>query len=237
MGGTTMIVRCFREHNGSDTLLYAVDLPGAYARGENAEIALSKMAVDAVSWLRWRGLPVPETVCAEIVEEKASDLEIRDADSDALLPGEDEPLSREEYELLKKLVLKSAQDFQVLYDAIAEKDAAIVPVRRTFYGQIPRTALEMYTHTKNVNTYYFAEVNVKADNSGPIADCRCRGFAKLETQPDFLQSALTEGSYGELWSVRKVLRRFLWHDRIHAKALYRLACRLDGSFSVNPFCF
>ena len=107
-----MIVRCFREHNGSDTLLYAVDLPGACTRGESAEAALSKMAEEAASWLRWRSLPVPETICVEITEEKASELEIRDADSDALLPGEDKPLSRQEYELLKALALKSAQDFQ-----------------------------------------------------------------------------------------------------------------------------
>lgn len=232
-----MIVRCFREHNGSDTLLYAVDLPGAYARGENVETALSKMPIEAASWLRWRGLPVPESICAEIMEEKTSELEIRDADSDALLPGEDEPLSREEYELLKELALKSAHDFQDLYDAVAEKDAAIAPVRRTFYGQVPRTATEMYAHTKSVNAYYFAEINVETDNDGSITDCRRRGFATLETQPDFPRSTVIEGSYGELWSARKVLRRFLWHDRIHAKALYRLACRLDESFSTNPFCF
>lgn len=232
-----MIIRCFREHNGSDTLLYAIDLPGAYTRGESAEAALFKMEKEAASWLRWRGLPVPEAICAEITEEKASDLEIRDADSDALLPGETEPLSREEYELLKELALKSARDFQAMYDAVAGKDAAIAPVRRTFYGQVPRTAAEMYGHTKSVNAYYFAEVDVEADNDGSITDCRRRGFDALETQPDFLRSTVTEGSYGELWSVRKVLRRFLWHDRIHAKALYRLACRLDGNFSVNPFCF
>ena len=124
-----------------------------------------------------------------------------------------------------------------LYDTVAEKDAAIAPVRRTFYGQVPRTAAEMYAHTKSVNAYYFAEIDVDADNDGSITDCRRRGFDELETQPDFLRSTVIEGSYGELWSVRKVLRRFLWHDRIHAKALYRLARRLDSDFSTNPFCF
>ena len=30
---------------------------------------------------------------------------------------------------------------------------------------------------------------------------------------------------GELWTMRKVLRRFLWHDRIHARAMWRMARR------------
>lgn len=25
-----------------------------------------------------------------------------------------------------------------------------------------------------------------------------------------------------MWSVRKVLRRFVWHDRIHAKAMWKM---------------
>ena len=38
-----------------------------------------------------------------------------------------------------------------------------------------------------------------------------------------LENKVFEGSYGEEWSVAKVLRRFIWHDRIHAKAMYRRA--------------
>ena len=37
---------------------------------------------------------------------------------------------------------------------------------------------------------------------------------------DFLENVVVAGSYGEDWSLRKVLRRFIWHDRIHAKAMY-----------------
>lgn len=38
--------------------------------------------------------------------------------------------------------------------------------------------------------------------------------------------------------LRKVLRRFIWHDRIHAKAMYRMATKVFGAESIeNPFCF
>ena len=96
----------------------------------------------------------------------------------------------------------------------------------------------MYLHTKNVNAYYFGEIGVETDNEGDILECRLRGFKRLESIPDFQMSAVVEGSYGELWSLRKVLRRFLWHDRIHAKALYRRAAAVFGSEAIpDVFCF
>ena len=96
----------------------------------------------------------------------------------------------------------------------------------------------MYEHTKNVNEYYFAEINVDANNNGNIYECRKRGFEQLEVKADYLNNAVIEGSYGEDWSLRKVFRRFIWHDRIHAKAMYRMAVKVFGAENVaNPFCF
>jgi len=96
----------------------------------------------------------------------------------------------------------------------------------------------MYEHTKNVNAYYFGEIGIDADNEGTIFDCRKQGFDFLEQTKDFLDNALFEGSYGELWSLRKVMRRFLWHDRIHAKAMYRMARKTFGSCgAANIFKF
>ena len=113
-----------------------------------------------------------------------------------------------------------------------------MPVRSTFYGQLPRTAFEMYEHTKNVNDYYFGEIGITTDHEGSIVKCRERGFGLLESQPDFLENTVYLGSYDEEWSLRKVLRRFIWHDRIHAKAMYRMALKTFGNNAVpNIFHF
>ncbi len=233
-----MTINCVWEHNGKDTLLYAVDFVGAYTRGETLEAALRKMPEQITSYLKWRGQKADRSMEIAVVEEKSSELAIRDADSDVLFEGERAPLTAEEYETLKALALKSAGDFQALYDSVPDKNAATAPQRRTFYGNVPRTAEEMYVHTKNVNEYYFAEILVDTDNDGSIYECRARGFAALEAKPDFLQNTVIEGSYGEDWSLRKVLRRFIWHDRIHAKAMYRMAVKLFGAENIqNPFCF
>lgn len=165
-------------------------------------------------------------------------LDVCDADSDVLFDAEKEPLTYEEYENLKALALKSAEDFLTLYQAIPDKGRSSIPVRKTFYGQVPRTADEMYLHTKNVNDYYFGEIDVATDHEGTILECRRRGFEALEAKKDFLENPVREGSYGESWSLRKVLRRFLWHDRIHARAMYRMAVREFGEEKIpNVFCF
>ena len=233
-----MKIECVWEHNGEDTLLYAGSLPGAYTRGESLETALRKMDREAISYLRWTGAPDPERVAVEIVQERVSSLEIRDADSDVLFESEKVPLSFEEYAQLKALALRSAEDFLALYEAVPDKTRSCLPVRQTFYGQVPRTAEEMYIHTKSVNSYYFGEIGVEADNEGTIADCRRRGFAALEAMPDFLTNHVVCGSYVEDWTLRKVLRRFIWHDRIHARAMYRMAYKTFGNNMVsNIFLF
>lgn len=231
-------MRCVWEHNGNDTLLYSIDYVGAFTRGENLEVAIGKMQDEAASYLSWKNEPLSDTFAVEIVQEKNSDLQIKDADSDVIFEDETKPLSKEEYLEIKELALKSAKDFMQLYSSIPDKNKSCLPNRKTFYGAVPRTAQEMYDHTKNVNSYYFAEIGIDADNEGTIYDCRQRGFELLEKTENFLENPVINGSYDELWSVRKMLRRFLWHDRIHAKAMYRMAVKTFGRDSVeNPFKF
>ena len=234
----TNMVECVWEHNGNDTLLYAVNLPGAYTRGNDLAVAVSKMKQEAQNWLDWSGRGAAEEIEIRVVQDAPCSLQIFDADSDVLFNTEKNPLTMSEYTALKALCMKSANDFQILYDSVPDKDKSDRPIRTTFYGQVPRTAREMYTHTKNVNAYYFGEINVVADNDGTIVECRQRGFEALEGKADYLNNRVVEGSYGELWTLRKTLRRFLWHDRIHAKAMYRAAVRMFGEDAIaDPFCF
>lgn len=231
-------MKCIWEHNGNDTLLYSCEYIGAYTRGKNLDTAIAKMKAEIDAYSLWSGQIAGDFSEIEIVQEKNSDLQIADADSDILFDSEKAPLTQDEYEKLKVLVLKSAEDFYDLYSSIPNKDTSCLPQRMTFYGSVPATAREMYEHTKNVNSYYFGEIGIAADNAGTIYDCRKRGFEALEKTEGFLQNTVTEGSYDELWSLRKVMRRFLWHDRIHAKAMYRMAAKTFGELGVkNVFQF
>lgn len=231
-------MRFIWEHNGDDTLLYSGECIGAFTRGANLDEAIEKIPDEINSYLNWRKEPTLENITIEIIQEKNSNLQIKDADSDVIFDTETSPLSTEEYLQLKKMVLQSALDFYKLYLSIPDKNVSCLPKRNTFYGAVPRTAQEMYEHTKNVNVYYFGEIGIDSDNEGTIYECRKRGFELLEKTEGFLDNPVFEGSYGEMWSLRKMLRRFLWHDRIHAKAMYRMAVKTFGSDCVeNVFGF
>ena len=238
-----MSIRIIDEYNDKGHLLYAEDYAGAYARGRTRNEALKKLPDEIKQYIAWR-YEKPITAVDyddndfEVIQEKQSDLHIEDADSDVIFDGEKLPLSEFEYTQLKAVALKSARDFLALYSSVPDKEGTSIKRRSTFYGEIPTTAHEMYEHTKNVNSYYFGEIGAEVNNDGDILSCRERGFAILEKQQDFLQNRVYDGSYGEQWSLRKVLRRFIWHDRIHARAMHRMVVKLYGYDAVlNPFKF
>ena len=217
-----MIINCIWEHYGDDTLLHIENYVGAFTRGKSLDIAISKVKAELFNYCGWIGITLPEEIKIQIVQEHNSSLSICDADTDVLFESEKKPLTQNEYKKLKELCLKSASDFLELYNSIPNKDYTNLPKRKTFYGAVPRTATEMYEHTKNVNDYYFGEIGVKADNDGDILDCRKRAFDTLEKMSNYLDNNVYDGSYNERWSLRKLFRRFIWHDRIHAKAMRKL---------------
>lgn len=236
-----MLIKAVCEYNDDGCLVYAENFPGAFVRGRNYQNAVAKFPREIETWLDWANgeTKSDEPFEIELVQEKKNaDLRICDADSDVIFDSEREPLTKEEYQKLKILALRSAMDFERLYDSVPNKKMNMVPPRETFYGKIPSTAEEMYNHTMNVNSYYFGEIGVEAENGPDILFCRQKGFEELEKQEGFLGNKVFDGSYGEEWSLRKVLRRFIWHDRIHARAMYRRAFEAFWDSDIdNVFCF
>jgi len=226
------------EHNGNDTLIYAVDFVGAFSRGESLDVALKKLPAEIEAYARWRGIKTDAVTDCRMVGQWQNSLDVCDADSDVILDAERKPLSYEEYCELKALALKSAADVLKLYELVPDKNISNLPYKDTFLGPRPRTAWEMYKHTKDVNSYYFGEIGVDIDHDDTIYDCRLRGFEKTEQKTDFLDNKVLCGSFNEEWSLRKVIRRFVWHDRIHMKAMHRMCKVTFGENAVaDIFCF
>ncbi len=225
------------EYNDHGCLLWALDCPGAFARGRTREEAEAKLPADVAAWCRWAGWELPLGPVAVTEENDQPDLNVADADSDMIFAGERAPMTRREYDALRALVLRSARDLDALYAAIPDPDAPLAPARGTFYGAYPNTARAMFEHTNGVTNYYVGELGAEAEPMSGCYEYRLKGLAALEALPDFPDLPVTEGSYGELWSLRKVLRRFLWHDRIHARAMYRRAKAVWGEVIPDPFRF
>lgn len=236
-GADNMNLEAVLEYNEKGCLVYLQNLPGAFSQGKTAEEAFAKLPAESARFEHWKtGKKPPENFEHECtvftVLKKESTLNAEDADSDVIFDTERQPLSLEEYERQKALALKSTRDFQRLYDSVPDKSIELVQRRTAFFGKVPQTAEEMYAHTMNVNSYYFGEAGINAENGPDILSCREKGFAALERQPDFLKNSVRIGSYDEEWSLYKVLRRFIWHDRIHAKAMYRGAAAIFGKENI-----
>ena len=171
------------------------------------------------------------------MQRKPSKLRIDLADSDILFDAEQAPLTPQEFEKLKLLVLRSARDIRKMFGSIPNPDISDRPKRICFYGAVPRTPREMYEHINQTTAYYVGAFGLPFENVPDLYTNRLQALSALEDLPDPLSGTVYTAPDGELWTMRKVLRRFLWHDRIHARAMWRTAAALWSSGLENPFFF
>ena len=142
------VIRCVWEHHGEDSLPHAIDYAGSVYAGAEQGLRRGEDGGRNCLLLGMEPWGSPRCMDRGSGAGKVSDLRIADADSDVLFEEEKAPLSEEEYRQRKALVLKSAEDFWGLYQSVPNPDASCLPSRTTFYGPVPRTAREMYQHTK-----------------------------------------------------------------------------------------
>lgn len=99
------------EYNEGGYLLYANNYIGAFTRGRTQEEAISKFSVEVKQYMKWisEGKEAYEDDFVTIImQEKKSDLQISDADSDVILETEEKSFDKEEYEGIKQLVIKKS---------------------------------------------------------------------------------------------------------------------------------
>jgi len=234
----SVITYAATQTNGKGFLVWATEFPGAYARGITQDEALGKLPADIRAYNLWAyGAPLDD-VDVRISQPYTTALDVTDADSDILLDGERASLTQAEYDVLKSLAIKSASSFQALFDSIPDKVCPLCPERKTFYGDMPAVAQTMYAHVNNVAAYYTGEIGARHQNIPDITENRALALACVEALPEYLAAGVFKGSYDEYWSLRKVLRRFIWHDRIHARAMQRHAAALWGLDQLaDPYFF
>lgn len=233
------LIRVAVEESATGFMVHLVDMPGASTRGASLDIAMGKVIAEAISYQQWRG------VCTEndrydlqVMQSENTNAQIADGDTELLI-ATDKSVDAAAIAALMQLAIISATDFQHLYDAIPDpqfRDAT--KERMTFYGKVPANADEMLRHVDEVGEYYLRRLGltVTMTDQALIAN-RQKCMELLHCQLPALCGKVFCHDY-EYWTVAKVLRRFLWHDRIHARALYRFAVKTWGRDAIcNPFVF
>ena len=213
------------ETNGKGFHGFIVELPGAFVRGAKEEEALSKAQHEATSYLAWLGRELKQLPKAHIVQTHQCKLTVEDADCEILLDVDRGPMSDREFQLLVELAKHSGASFAKLYDRTQLKDwVDEARIRKTFYGQNKKTIKEIFDHVKRTQYYYLSRTGIafSEDDALPLMEIRELSFDSLAHLFSKEGNSKIYNVQNEEWTLKKILRRFVWHDRIHGKAITRI---------------
>lgn len=236
------LIRVAVEENSKGTMVHIIDMPGAFTRGKNLSEALSKINKEVYQYKYWESKELLDLNCKiEIIQREKTSAQLDDGDTE-ILTLKEKSLDTTYFEKLKKLAIKSATDFQKLYDSIPNKTYNdLSKNRETFYGKTPSNANEMLFHVDEVKSYYLSRINIEfVGGVDDFTSNRIKSIELIEKDKKAKFNNLVSID-NELWTTSKVLRRFIWHDRIHARALYRFAIKTWGedvicdAFNFNDF--
>lgn len=214
------------ETNGLGFLGWITDLPGAYLRGATIEEARAKIGRETADYSAWLGIPAdtPDGLSESV---RKSGLHVEDADSDIIFESEktDFP-DMEEFEYWRALVLVSGARAEEAYADCGHRDVPDPRLRRaTFYGDAYPTVRTQFAHIVNVQNYYLAQIGVLMKTGDSLEDSRPE-FAEQLRAKYLAEGNRLYSSDAEEWTIRKIIRRIIWHDRIHTRAMRRIEARI-----------
>jgi len=224
------------ETNGKGFVGFVVELPGAFVRGRSESEILSKVGLEAKSYLDWLGIQRASLGRGHVVERHFCQLTVEDADSEILLAADRGPVNEEEFDRLSEIVLLSGRTFTSLYDQCQLKNwVDTARIRRTFYGENPASIQAIFNHVDSTQRYYLSRVGLDVAQGQSFLDMRSLGLEKIGELHRRKNNSVVYQVEDESWTVKKVMRRFVWHDRIHGKAITRILAKQKGLGLIREY--
>jgi hypothetical protein len=212
------------ETNGRGFIGFIVQLPGAFVRGRTEEEALSKVNGEVHSYTKWLDIEPPAQYEVHVSQRHPCALTVEDADSEILLEEDKSPRNEHEFMELCDLVAYSGRTFYALSkNAELENWIDESRIRKTFYGDMPKTIREIFDHVNGTQYYYLSRARPKAkERVGDFLETRQNCLSALWELFEQQSNDQVFQVDNEEWTLVKILRRFIWHDRIHGKAIVRI---------------
>ena len=233
-----MRIRIGIENNNDDrSIAWALEQPGCFAYGRDAEearINMAQAAQDYAAWVRQHGMSWMDAPSLEIEAEETFDAYYVSKDA-ALAQGkkdsymvesffqhDGQPLTGIEVERGLKLLAWSRQD---LLDCIRGLSRA--KLVQTYPGE--RWSISgILTHIAGAEWWYQERIGVPFPEreedlpADPLESLELVRTHFLSLLPRLEGLHQTVDAEGELWSPRKVLRRAAWHERDHTAHIRKL---------------
>jgi len=224
----------------NSTQIFVQELPGCYSRAPTLDEAVAKAPFkirEFLEWLRKHGEPIAddeysvETIVAEVVKGKWP---VNLGDSQALFKADLRPLDREEVKRCIRFMGYAREDLIDLYLSQPKDSLEWKPDAAT-----PRNIKRIAEHVAECSLFYIERIKPRRFEDWPltfleVADelsvMRLLNLSDEEVscQVSYHQPGEWTGMREpEGWTARKVLRRFVWHERLHTATVRKLA-RLFG---------
>ncbi len=232
------------EHGERWRYAHVVELPGCFTRGETREEvlgALPNAIADHIAFLGARGHPVDATLDFGLVEEIHGIPELGEAGGAvALFSSDGEPVGEEEFNHFLDLMRWNREELLGIVEHLSEEERNARPLPDKW------TIEETLRHVANAEEWYVSRLGagIQGEYEGFVRGMNPEErwgsiIERLEATRrgcvHSLEYAFGRGAEGvftraaytrhpeERWTFRKVLRRFVEHEREHIGTIKRVA--------------
>lgn len=195
--------------------------PGCFSRGKTREVALEGVPA-AITEMRSRlGVDIDSTAPAIInTEEYKSFNSAPDYIVNAFFENDKIPLEEADMEYANKILRLNRND---LLDTISDLPDDILD--RPIDGEVQGNIRNIVRHIGTAEWWYWDRLNMAFPREQRPTDLfellnTIRQFT-LGNLPGLVGSSLITCCQGESWSPRKLLRRAVWHERVHTLQIKR----------------
>ncbi len=211
------------ETNGKGFMAWIAELPGAFVRGTTPDEVRRKLNGELAAYAEWLEITVAEqgVLQEQIVVTTAA---VEDGDTSILLDVDREPYA--DYKRLDRdceLMELSAWKVQQVRDRCTNRHVVVPSKNRTtFYGPVHATIDAQYSHIVSCQQYYLESIGIALKVQDDLTRSRRRVVETIRERYRAQGNVLCSTA-NEEWTLRKVIRRMIWHDRIHARAMSRMS--------------
>jgi predicted RNase H-like HicB family nuclease len=219
------------ETNGKAFLGWIDELPGAYIRGKTIAEAKEKLDDEIAAYQAWLGLSLEhETISNECILQSRAVVE--EADTEVLLNYDTNDYENAAaFGIDCEKILRSAEQFNRLYKNCNHKNIVDkMWVGKTFWGDLPSTIEKQLGHILDTQRWYVNNIEGDIDFESSIVAGR-KKILKVIVEKHESEGNRIYNRDQEDWTLRKVIRRLIWHDRFHARAMEEMEKRLEEEFN------
>jgi hypothetical protein len=206
------------------------ELLGLFVNKSSEDEALRELPGAIVAYLQWlrrhgKDVEAPDAVTVTVAERQTPDLDLAYGEYAGLFDRDRVPITDDDLVLATRWMRYMRDD---TLDLVARLPAAAMAWRRR--PDHKYSIADYVEHIARAERWYLTRLwpEVPPHVPGPtpllsLARSRERALNWLLTMPVDLRGKVVDFGGGDLWTARKVLGRYLYHERYHIRSIARIA--------------